>query len=277
MHPINKRDCFLSLDWKKKKRMRRYLGLLLGFCSLIVGLAVADWNILKRSGENKDELKITLKNYCEAWRINVELHNIRNFNVVPEECTDYIGKYMSSTQYKQDSLRAIEECTTYLTNTFKLTGDGKDAWIFDVDDTLISNVPYFKKHRNGGEEINMTSFEEWVIERKAPALDHILKLFREMRGKGIKIFLISSKGEHLRDATTDNLIKVGYNGWSGLILRSYEDNCKTVQQYKTEQREMLISNGYHIWGIVGSQWSSLLGLPSARRTFKLPNSLYYDP
>lgn len=48
-----------------------------------------------------------------------------------------------------------------------------------------------------------------------------------------------------------------------------------VQKYKTEQRKLLIEGGYRIWGVVGDQWSSLLGFPNGRRTFKLPNSLYY--
>jgi FMN phosphatase YigB (HAD superfamily) len=30
-----------------------------------------------------------------------------------------------------------------------LEGDGKDAWIFDVDDTLLSTIPYYKKHGFG--------------------------------------------------------------------------------------------------------------------------------
>ncbi|XP_043705557.1 uncharacterized protein LOC122655429 [Telopea speciosissima] len=91
--------------------MGRNLGLLLGFFSFLVGLAVADWNILNQNtGKNKNELNITLKNYCEAWRINVELHNILNFEVVPEECTDYIGSFggtgiqnLSSTVCECDS------------------------------------------------------------------------------------------------------------------------------------------------------------------------------
>ncbi|XP_043707309.1 acid phosphatase 1-like [Telopea speciosissima] len=259
--------------------MGRNLGLLLGFFSFLFRLTVADWNFLNQNtGKNKNELNITLKNYCEAWRINVELHNILNFEVIPEECTDYIGRYMRSDQYKIDSKKTLEECTFYLHNPFKfMTGDGMDAWAFDVDDTLLSNVPYFKKHRYGGKKLNITSFEEWVRERKAPALKHTKNLFKKIKRKGIKIFLISSRGEHLRDATTENLIKVGYYGWIGLILRSYEDTCKTVLQYNEEQRDLLMSKGYCIWGIIGSQWSSLLGLPSAMRTFKLPNPLYYDP
>lgn len=81
--------------------------------------------------------------------MNVELHNIRNFEVVPEECVGYIGQYVTSTQYKVDSERAIDECIVYLSTSCGLKKDGRDAWIFDIDDTLLSTVPFFEKHLYG--------------------------------------------------------------------------------------------------------------------------------
>lgn len=101
------------------------------------------------SHRTKDGLSISLRNYCESWRMNVELHNIREFQVVPEECVGYIGKYVTSTQYKVDSERAIEEAIVYLSTSCNLEKDGKDAWIFDIDDTLLSTVPYYKKQHFG--------------------------------------------------------------------------------------------------------------------------------
>lgn len=246
--------------------------LLLGLLGLFFGLGSADWNILKL--KSRTGLDITLKNYCESWRMNVELNNIREFGVVPGECVEYIGKYMTSTQYKVDSERALEQCALYL-SSFQLMGDGKDAWIFDIDDTLLSTTPYYKKHHFGGEKLNRTSLEGWMKQGKAPALEHSMCLYNKIKEGGLKIFLISSRGEHLREATIDNLISAGYNGWTGLILRGVEDGEDKVQKYKAEQRKLLIEGGYRIWGIVGDQWSSLLGAPSSRRTFKLPNSLYY--
>lgn len=79
----------------------------------------------------------------------MELNNIREFDVVPQECVAHIKKYMTSSQYDADCQRAIEEVTLYLSRCCSLKGDGKDAWIFDVDDTLISTIPYFKKHGFG--------------------------------------------------------------------------------------------------------------------------------
>lgn len=81
--------------------------------------------------------------------MNVELHNIREFQEVPEESIGYIRKYISSTQYKVDSERAIEECIVYLSTSCNLKKDGRDAWIFDIDETLLSTVPFYKRHHFG--------------------------------------------------------------------------------------------------------------------------------
>ncbi|KAF4351630.1 hypothetical protein F8388_003283 [Cannabis sativa] len=177
--------------------------LLLCSLSLCLSIAVADWNILNQ--RTKNGLQISLRNYCESWRMNVELHNIRGFEVVPEECASYIGKYVTSTQYKVDSERAIEECIVFLSTSCNLKKDGKDAWIFDIDDTLLSTVPFYKKHHYG----------------------------------------------------------------------SHEDELSSVQDYKTKARKELINKGYRIWGIVGDQYSSIEGIPNAKRTFKLPNPMYH--
>ncbi|KAJ6687218.1 ACID PHOSPHATASE-LIKE PROTEIN [Salix purpurea] len=182
---------------------------------------------------------------------------------------------MTSAQYTADSERAMEEVRLHVSSCCALQGDGKDAWIFDVDDTLLSTIPYYKKHGFGGEKLNATSFEAWMKQSKAPALDHALKFFHEIKDKGVKIFLISSRSETLRSATVENLFNAGYHGWSGLTLRGLEDDFMKVQQYKSEARRALTKEGFRIWGIVGDQWSSVEGLPGAGRTFKLPNSMYY--
>ncbi|KAK4407262.1 Acid phosphatase 1 [Sesamum angolense] len=261
---------------------RNRLLFLCGFAVTIMIICPAssssDWNILnqfRKRSVGAVSAGRSLKNYCESWRFNVELNNVRGFEVVPQECIDYIAKYMTSTQYKSDCQRAVEECQLYLTSCCALKGDGKDAWIFDVDDTLISTLPYFKKHGFGGNKLNLTSLEGWMEKSKAPALEHTLRLFHEIKKKGFKVFLISTRREPLRDATVDNLIKEGYHGWSGLVLRDLEDENKHVKNYKAEARKRLVNEGYRIWGIVGDQWSSFDGTPGAKRTFKLPNSLYY--
>lgn len=80
----------------------------------------------------------------------MELNNIKGFDVVPQECVEFVGKYMTSSQYKADIERAVEESVLYLSKgCCSLKGDDKDAWIFDIDDTFVSIVPYYKKHHFG--------------------------------------------------------------------------------------------------------------------------------
>ncbi|KAJ8899527.1 hypothetical protein K2173_018501 [Erythroxylum novogranatense] len=261
-----------SLCWRASVEMMR---LFLVFTCLCLGLvAAADWNIVSQKRRH-GLAKSGLKTYCESWRINVELNNIRGFELVPQECVDHVTRYMTSSQYEADSQRAVEEVRLYLSSCCALKGDGKDAWIFDVDDTLLSTIPYYKKHGFGGQKLNASLLEAWMKESKAPALEHSLGLFHEIKDKGVKIFLISSRSETLRSSTVDNLIDVGYHGWSNLVLRGLEDQLQKVQQYKSDARKRLVDEGYRIWGIMGDQWSSVEGLPSVERTFKLPNSIYY--
>ncbi|CAH8336862.1 unnamed protein product [Eruca vesicaria subsp. sativa] len=271
--------------------MDRSILLSLALASLLVGVVSArDWNILNQlkslgsssspsqHGLASSGLSTNLKRYCESWRFNVEVHNIRNFDVVPQECVSHVQNYMTSSQYEDDVERAVDEVILHFGSMCcsKSKCDGMDAWIFDIDDTLLSTIPYHKSNGFfGGEKLNSTKFEDWIKKRKAPPVPHMVKLYHEIRERGIKIFLISSRKEYLRSATVDNLIQAGYYGWSNLILRGLEDEQKEVKQYKSEKRTWLTSLGYRVWGVMADQWSSFAGCPLPKRTFKLPNSIYY--
>ncbi|XP_023522071.1 acid phosphatase 1-like [Cucurbita pepo subsp. pepo] len=124
-----------------------------------------------------------------------------------------------------------------------------------------------------GKKLNITDLEAWMSEAKAPVLGHTLRFFNLLKAKGVDIILISARREALRSATIENLVQKGYHGWSDLFFRSDEE--KDVEKYKSDVRRRLVKGGYCIWGILGDQYSSLEGTPSGRRTFKLPNPMYY--
>ncbi|GLJ32301.1 hypothetical protein SUGI_0649990 [Cryptomeria japonica] len=253
------------------------VGHLLVLLALVpVGSSWDKWSIINPMMQIKPnvKLKYSLKNYCESWRMNVELNNIRDFEVVPGECVYYIENYMTSKQYKVDQERVVEQALLYLT-VIDLAGHGKEAWIFDVDDTLLSTIPYFRDHSFGGEVTDRASIEKWMGEVKAPAMEAVLPLYNKLKMKGVKILIITGRGEHLRSATAENLVRSGFTGWTELIMREAEDNYKTTLAFKSEKRKQLVKEGYHILGNVGDQWSDILGSEAGIRTFKLPNSMYY--
>ncbi|KAF5941944.1 hypothetical protein HYC85_019586 [Camellia sinensis] len=127
-----------------------------------------------------------------------------------------------------------------------------------------------------GEKLNMSSLEEWQSKAKAPALEHTLKLFNDLKGRGMHIILVSQEESNLEQPLLTTLLMLVSTG--GLVLfkgLGPSDEYKEVQKYKADIRKQLIEQGYHIWGIVGDQWSSIEGLPTAKRTFTLPNLMYY--
>ena len=57
--------------------------------------------------------------------------------------------------------------------------------------------------------------------------------------------------------------------------RGTSDAGKLATTYKSEKRKELEDEGYTIHGSSGDQWSDLLGFAVAKRSFKLPNPMYY--
>ena len=78
----------------------------------------------------------------------METHNIIGWSTLPQACESYVGHYMLGRQYRKDSGMVVFEALAYAQG-LKLAGDGKEIWVFDVDETSLSNLPYFAKHGFG--------------------------------------------------------------------------------------------------------------------------------
>jgi hypothetical protein len=85
---------------------------------------------------------------CSSWRLGVEAHNVINWKTIPQECEKYVGNYMLGDQYRADSKTVNREGYLYA-KSLNLSGDGKDIWVFDIDETTLSNLPYYAKHGFG--------------------------------------------------------------------------------------------------------------------------------
>lgn len=55
---------------------------------------------------------------------------------------------MMGKGYIFDLERVSMEAGIYA-KSVELGADGKDAWIFDIDETLLSNLPYYADHSFG--------------------------------------------------------------------------------------------------------------------------------
>ncbi|CAD6334392.1 unnamed protein product [Miscanthus lutarioriparius] len=200
---------------------------------------------------------------CDSWRLAVEAYNKRDWKTVPANCDDYVGHYMLDRQYRRDSRVVVDEAIAYAEG-LKVAGNGKEVWVFDIDETSLSNLPYYAKHGFGTKPYNATSFNEYVLEGSAPVLMGTLRLFKKLISLGIKP----------RAITVTNLRRQGYSGWEKLLLKPIGFKGTAIG-YKSGARQKLQNAGYVIVGNIGDQWSDILGAPEGARNFKLPDPIYY--
>ncbi|KAL7193746.1 hypothetical protein ACSBR2_025380 [Camellia fascicularis] len=145
----------------------------------------------------------------------------------------------------------LKEALEYA-KSIELGEDAKDVWVFDIDETLLSNLPYYADHGFGLEVFDGVEFDKWVDKAMAPPIESSLKLYEEV-------------------------LKLGFKDWDKLILRATEDHGKLATIYKSEKRNEMVEEGYRILGNSRDQWSDLLGSSVSIRSFKLPNPMYYIP
>ncbi|KAK8454753.1 hypothetical protein SEVIR_4G027400v4 [Setaria viridis] len=211
---------------------------------------------------------------CASWRLAAEANNLAPWKAVPAGCAAHVRDYIAGAAYRSDLDLVARESTTYA-RAAPLRGDGRDAWVFDIDETLLSNLPYYAEH--GLELFDHQKFDRWVERGEALAIPSSLKLYNEVRELGFKTFLLTGRSEGHLDITAENLKKQGFHDWDKLILREACDCKKTATVYKSEKRKAMEEEGYRILGNSGDQWSDLLGWSMSARSFKLPNPMYYIP
>ncbi|KDP40845.1 hypothetical protein JCGZ_24844 [Jatropha curcas] len=220
---------------------------------------------------------------CLSWRVANEANNTIGWTKFPTGCIDYVKDYLvgNHSQYRDDSQLVIDQAIDYLKN-LSLPKDGtNDIWVFDIDDTVLSNVQYFIDIISGSESWNSILPANWVFtvpelaQDLAPALPESKRLYDEVLRLGVKVVFLTGRSEENRNVTVVNLVADGFGTWEKLILKSDEFQNSTTLEYKSTMRTRLEEQGYIIVGNIGDQWSDITGPSPGRRTFKLPNPMYY--
>ncbi|KAK4798455.1 hypothetical protein SAY86_030781 [Trapa natans] len=244
---------------------------------LLVGLrcGAASRSVIRLYDDQSQKfLRLDDNLYCESWRFSVETNDAGKWESIPSRCQRFVEDYMTGGRYLSDSTIVADYALEFARGV-QIAADGRDAWVFDIDETLLSNLPYYESHGFGSEEFNENLFDAWVDSAEAPALLASAALYKELQQQGFKIFLLTGRSEHQRNATETNLKMAGFSNWEKLILRSSADQGKHAVIYKSEKRLELTKEGYRLHGNSGDQWSDLWGFAEAERSFKLPNPMYY--
>lgn len=86
-------------------------------------------------------------NSCASFNLNSEINNLQGY-FLPPECSSFVARYVDSGQYYVDFAVAVEAARQYL-NTLQIQHDGRDLVVLDIDETSLSNMPYYARHHYG--------------------------------------------------------------------------------------------------------------------------------
>jgi len=92
------------------------------------------------SGGDGDEL------FCDSWRLSVETANAGPWRAIPARCEAFVRDYMEGPRYASDSAVAAADSLAFASGALAAAagaGAARPAWVFDVDETLLSNAPYY--------------------------------------------------------------------------------------------------------------------------------------
>ncbi|KAG0546343.1 hypothetical protein BDA96_02G439400 [Sorghum bicolor] len=216
--------------------------------------------------------------YCLTWRVMVEANNAKGWRTVPAQCVGYVRGYMAWGQYHRDVAAVAEQAAAYATQVAPPAGgDGLDAWVLDVDDTCLSNQPYYQVKQFGA--YDPVAFRAWASRAICPGIPAMQWLLQTLRSRGFRVFVVTGRDEEtLGSCTAANLAAAGFSGYDRLIMRGALHRGQSSVAFKSAVRRQLVEEeGYRIRGNVGDQWSDLQGDYAGDRVFKVPNPMYFVP
>jgi phosphoglycolate phosphatase-like HAD superfamily hydrolase len=188
----------------------------------------------------------------------------RNLQLAKEE----VRAYVAGGGYARDVAAVAAEARTWLERRVT-RGGSRLAVVFDVDETLLSNLPSMEMLDFG---YIPAEWNRWVEQAKAPALEPVRALFRRARELGVETLVITGRRETERDATARNLAAVGCGDFAVLVCRPDSDRGGAAD-FKAATRARLAAEGRVIVANIGDQESDLTG-GHAERAFKLPGPFY---
>ena len=184
-----------------------------------------------------------------------------------------MANYLSTGGYARDVADVALAANKYLAKRIPQGAkpEKKLAIVFDIDETLLSNLPQIVANDFG---YVAKTWDRWVAEGQAQAIIPVQTVYdAAVRGK-IDIFIITGRKQNEQAATERNLRQVGYETWTKIYyMPAATDQPLTVAGFKTETRRQLTQEGYTIIANIGDQNSDLAN-GYAEHVFKLPNPFY---
>jgi predicted secreted acid phosphatase len=136
--------------------------------------------------------------------------------------------------------------------------------IFDLDDTLIDDIPYYAQPEP-------RNFSEWLHQRPVKYHESVLKLLKSAKARGFSVVYITGRRSNYTLATAEQVQDLP---WDGTYTRPL-GLALTSEAYKTAVRKMLKGIGYTTVLNIGDQVTDHdLPIDESKGEFLLPNVMY---
>lgn len=132
--------------------------------------------------------------------------------------------------------------------------DKSPAVILDCDETVLDNSAYNARNILTKKPYTTDSWNDWCQEGLAEAIPGALEFVKHADAIGVKVFYITNRRDVVKDATIENLKKLGFPASESTVLTKNEELGRGDD--KVSRRAMVAEN-YRIVLLVGDSMSDL--------------------
>ena len=167
------------------------------------------------------------------------------------------------------------------------------AVIVDIDETMLDNSIYQARLVREGKTYDEFTWDQWVREEAATSVPGALQFAQQAAKRGVRIYYVTNRAEHLGDATRANLKALGFpltEDAQFLGLGTFIEGCEQEGSDKACRRR-LVGRTHRVLLQAGDQLGDFVALsdnsPAGRekavrpylgwvgeRWFVLPNPTY---
>lgn len=181
-----------------------------------------------------------------------------------------IREYVKSGRYAEQLKNVAAQANDWIETRAARKAEGENlAVVLDLDETLFLN---WSRIDASDFTYVREDWNRWVAEAAAPAVEPVREVYRTARSNGVAVIFITGRPESHREATGENLRRIGCADYDALICAP-DGLQSSAAEFKAAQRQRIEANGKTIIANVGDQLSDLAG-GHAERVFKLPNPFY---
>src|SRR6185295_3399221 len=168
--------------------------------------------------------------------------------------------YKMSGAYDRDVAAVVSKARKYVEQ--RAAKVQRPAIILDIDETsllswvemLANDFGFIPEGPCDNLPKGPCGVRAWEKSGGAEVIAPTLSLFAAARSKSVAVFFLTGRPDDEREGTEQNLRRVGYSDFQGLVMRPV-GNTQTAAVFKSAERAKIAAQGYTIIANIGDQKS----------------------